>query len=67
LQIVFGDAFEIIDIVEIDVVEIVDLRVKVSSEFIRHPDAQKIDVFSIRGFEKSFCHKVNIGGVDRDM
>jgi len=38
-----------------------------SSEIICHPDAQKIDVFGARGFEKSFCHKVNIGGVDRDM
>ena len=34
LQIFFGDTFEIIDIVEVDVVEIVDLRIKVSSEFI---------------------------------
>ncbi len=38
-----------------------------SSEFVRHPDAQKVDVLGARGFEESFCQEVDVGSVDGDM
>ena len=56
MQIFFGDTFEIIDIVEIDVVEQVPADAA-SSEFIRHPDAQKIDVFASAALRNPFVTK----------